>query len=214
MMAQQWPYQSRYVAVNTVAKISVAKKLQRYLSPSCVSMADVVHIMFHHCTSVINVCFQNCHGSGKERRMWAQDNCQSAHKSTKSNHTATPNFKKVRRCSSLRRSEVRKRLHSRVEAARPQCQCRKTKALSGTRVLSESSQVLRSHGRLNRGHNISADMQKRNKNLVSWTRWQRESEGAVYVKKAWEIYPLTWSCPCYKSGSQRHGCKWWGKNQG
>lgn len=170
----------------------------------------------HH-VSPLYLCYQRV--LSELPRQWKREKdvstgCQSAHKSTKSNHTATPNFKKVRRCSSLRRSEVRKRLHSRVEAARPQCQCRKTKALSGTRVLSESSQVLRSHGRLNRGHNISADMQKRNKNLVSWTRWQRESEGAVYVKKAWEIYPLTWSCPCYKSGSQRHGCKWWGKNQG
>lgn len=47
------------------------------------SMIAALQMKTHHCTYIINTCFQNCHGRGKEGGTWAQSSlCQSTHNSS------------------------------------------------------------------------------------------------------------------------------------
>lgn len=118
MMAHQWPYQPRYIAVTSNPQNSVARKPQRYISDTVSTVCLLCVLTTLHGSrppcddSPLHLLYQ--HRSvelPQQKREKDVSTEHLAHKlSAKSNHMASPNFQKLRRCKPLICSEIKKQI--------------------------------------------------------------------------------------------------------
>lgn len=120
MMAHQWPYQPRYIAVTSNPQNSVARKPQRYISDTVSIVCLLCVLTTLHGSrpprdaSPLPLHYQ--HRSVELPRQKREKDMSTEHfarkLSAKSNHMASPDFQKLRRCKPLICSEVKKRVLS------------------------------------------------------------------------------------------------------